>query len=259
MDKDFARKELDILEKEIKFRMSELKFNNEDPDTIGTELEYSERMLNCIAVINDIFNTLVETEKADIDYMLGLISDLNHGYPLTDILAYEADDSCWVEVNGRTLTNDRYPTLIRRTIKTKDEEGNEKLKPVYTDFERFDIYNLIDDKHITSDAFYRLFTAENMSKFIFMIDQLIPIEWPYNPKMDRIKLYVEIFECSLQDDADPVKSLAITHYLTSLDNKPNKIFKFYDITDGKFEELDWRAYSTRRQIFDQKEKSELEE
>jgi hypothetical protein len=42
-------------------------------------------------------------------------------------------------------------------------------------------------------------------------------------------------------------------------DKPAKIFKFYDITDNKLKEIDWRTYSTRRQVFEKSQESHEDE
>ena len=257
MIKDFALNELDILKKEVEKKLEYYTSNpDEDADTIGTEIEYSERILGCIAVIHDIFEPIAASSKEDINYILHLLLDLNRGYPLTDLHEVEGHEDEWTDWANDISSNIRCPHLCRFKIKVK-EDDKEKEKYIYNNPFRFTFYNLITDNKISVTDFYSLI-KDSYFEFNSMINQLIPIEFPYNPKTDTVKLYVETFECTLRDDADPVKSLAITHYLTPVMDKPEKIFKFYDITDGKLNEIDWRTYSTRRQIFEKEHSEETE-
>ena len=257
MIKDFALNELDILKKEVEKKLEYYTSNpDEDADTIGTEIEYSERILGCIAVIHDIFEPIVSSSREDINYILNLLLDLNRGYPLTDLHEIEGHEDEWANLANNISSNIRCPNLCRFKVKVKDGE-DEKEKYIYNNPFRFKFYNIITDKMVSVDEFYSLI-KKSYFEFNSMINQLIPIEFPYNPKIDTVELYVEIFECQLKDDAEPVKSLAITHYLTPIMDRPEKIFKFYDITDGKLNEIDWRTYSTRRQVFAREDNEETE-
>lgn len=262
MIKEFALNELDILKKEVEKKLEYYTSNPyEDADTIGTEIEYSERILGCIAVIHDIFEPLAASGKEDINYILNLLLDLNRGYPLTDLNEYEGHEDEWNNLINNASSNIRYPSLCRWEVKVKDGD-EEKTKYIYNDPFRFTFYDLISDSKKSIKDFYKTIAGNNnKSYFEFnnMINQLIPIEFPYNPKTDTVTLYIEIFECVLQDESEPVKSLAITHYLTPFMDKPAKIFKFYDITDNKLKEIDWRTYSTRRQVFEKSQEPHEDE
>lgn len=249
--KEFGNAEIDILIKQITKAVEDIQGSDEDPDVIGTEVEYSDRMLKSLSVVHDILELIDKSgidTKANASYITGVLNDIFNGIPLSVLASYEDNPEEWTEWQNVQM-NSRYPQLVRRVINT--EEGE---KVVYSDITRFQVYDLIKNQKTTLPKIFDGFHMSDILKFIpeiqIILDQLIPIEFPYNVKNDRIKLYVEAFECSLQPEMPPVKTLALTHYMSTVDDKPNRIMKFFDISEGGINEIDVKAYLPRRQIFE---------
>lgn len=251
--KEFATSEIDILTNEINKKLEYLNGNPEDMDaeTIGTEKIYAEKTKTLL----DIINTFVrdglssEVDRTDGLFIANILKDIFNGMPLSDMNSYEDKPEEWVKWEN-VVMNSRYSNLIRYRSKFVDENGEEKEKFLYSDYDRFTFYNLIDYKNLVSIG-----DTGVPAQLMNILNQLFPIEFPYNVKNGRIKVYIELFECKLQDDAEPVKTLALCHYKTKDMNKAQKIFKFFDITGGAMVEIDVKAYVTRRQIFAKSEDS----
>lgn len=256
MDKSFTKQELYILKRTLKDKLDHYELNpdNEDADTVGAEIEYCDRMLYCVDVINDIIDPILACERSDASYILGLLYDLNRGIPLTDLGSYEEHPEEWEEVNN-TCINQRYKALTRRTINLEDG----KTKDIYTDYGRFEILNIIDNQRCYNVWHLLGLDKRSGSSLLIFLDQLLPIEFPYNIREDKIKIYVELFDCKLQENAEPVKTLGITHFMTTVDNSPNKIMRFFDVTNGNFEEIDLRIFATRRQAYEHSLEKKSEE
>lgn len=242
MNKTYALQELDILKNEIN---DKLKWYNEhpeetDPDTLGTEIEYSKKMISVIDNMKNMVTNDIPEDDGETHYMFSLFNRLQRGMPATCLEDIDARPNEWeTEPKYGTFYNKRYGFLIRLPLKL----SNDKSIDVYHDEFRFEFYDILRNQKVSR--------GELPSKFILsVLDQLIPIEFPYDPDTDHIKVYIELFECSLQEDAKPVKTLGITHYMTNVSDRPEKIFKFFDITGDTFEEIEWKAYATRRQIYD---------
>ena len=88
------------------------------------------------------------------------------------------------------------------------------------------------------------------AQLINMFDQLYPITFPYNVKDDKLRFYIELFDVTLQDNADPVKTLAISCCKAKNSGAVDRIYRFFDITSGVMKEIDVKTYTTRRQIFE---------
>ena len=265
--KEFGNAEIDILIKQITKAVEDIQCSDEDPDVIGTEVEYSDRMLKSLSVIHDILELIDKSgidTKANASYITGVLNDIFNGIPLSDLASYENNPEEWTEWENVQM-NSRYPQLVRRIIKVGTEpipvyfDNTEAYKaiptkPVYSDITRFQVYDLIKNQKTKLPKIFDGFHMSDILKFVpeiqIILDQLIPIEFPYNVKNDRIKLYVEAFECSLQPEMPPVKTLALTHYMSTVDDKPNRIMKFFDISEGGINEIDIKAYLPRRQIFE---------
>lgn len=245
--RDFAASECQLLADSIGKKLEYMDKNPEefDADTIGTEKEYAEKML---ALIDAAYHTIRDEIPSDALrkdglYFADIINDIFKGIPLTDLHSYEDNPDEWLDWKNAQV-NSRYPNLVRRTLTLVDEEGNEKKQLFYTDFTRFSFFDLIANKKMDIESTGVAIQLTNV------LDQLIPLTLPYNVKEDKIKVYLELFECSLQDGAEPVKTLALTHCMPKHAEKPTRIMKFFDITGGVMKEIDMKAYVTRRQIFE---------
>lgn len=236
MHKDFNENEIDILKKEIEKRLEEYELYPEkfDADTIGTETEYSEKMLNCIDVLEYINEHI--HDDGSLAYLHGLLGRLNRGMPLTPLESYENKPDEWDKCPGSTIRNRRcnyfYATY-------SDADGYY----MYHDRFRFEFYDIIMNKKVHSSDL----PNGIIERFL---DKLIPIEFPYDPDTDHVKVYIELFDCVLKEGDEPVKTLGLTHWMDGVSEKPNRIFRFFDIKKDGIEEIDWKAYSIRRQIFE---------
>lgn len=249
--RDFAEEEIAILSSQIKKATEDIQASDEDPDTIGTEVEYSIKMLKLLNNVHHIVDYLSDCEVEDqssIMYITGVLNDIFHGIPLTELNSYEDRPEEWEKWKNGEI-NTRYPKLIRRSINVKDNRKNKGTRIIYSDVSRFCLYDIITNRVIgIKDACFGIDT--NIPFLQHILDSILPIEFPYNVKNDAIKLYIEVFECSLQPEMPPVKTLALTHYMKYADPDPKRIMRFFDISDGGINELDVKAYLPRRQIFE---------
>ena len=239
MRKDFNENEIDILKTEIENRLEEYELypENFDADTIGTETEYSEKMLHCIDVLEYINEHI--HDDGSLAYLHGLLGRLSRGMPLTPLESNENEPDEW----------DKYPISIHHIIRNKRyyhfygiySEKDEHY--TYHDPFRFEFYDIIMNKKVHSSDL----PQGIIERFL---DKLIPIEFPYDPDTDHVKIYIEMFDCVLREGDEPVKTLGLTHWMDGVSEKPNRIFRFFDIKKNGIDEIDWKTYSTRRQIFE---------
>ena len=246
--RDFAKSEIDILKSKITKSLDELRNSDEDPDTIGTEIEDSNKIIELLDISENVINYIEDNEHDtdhDIWYIKNIINDIFNGIPLSELNSYEENPEEW-EVWANCWINSRYSGLIRREINIT---GGYK-KTIYSDPHRLNFYNLITNEKIGIAKLDAFDDGRNINYIQTMLDQLLPIEFPYYVKQDHIKIYVERFDVSLQEGADEVHTLALTHYFRDGDDRPTKIMKFFDISEKGIEEIGIKAYLTRRQIFE---------
>ena len=235
MNKEFNKKEIDILKNEIVQHLEDMKTNIDDydADTIGTEIEYSKKMIHSLDVLSYISDNIEDDGTAV--YMNGLFSRLIREMPLTPLESNKNRPNEW-SIYGDSINNKRYLYLY-------GVYSDELKDYLYHDLFRFEFYDILKNKKVhTSDL-----PKGRIERYL---DRLIPIEFPYDPDTDHIKIYIELFECTLQDGHEPVTTLGLTHWMDGVSEKPNKIFRFFDISEDSITEIDWHAYSTRRQIYD---------
>ena len=253
--KKFALNEIDILRNLIKVRIEEIENGEEDADTIGTEKVYSEKMLKLLDVVESTcvnFNDIGVVHQDDARYVLGVLNDIYNGIPLSELNSYEEKPDEWTECVDMDTNrvylyyNKRYPQLTRNPINIENHDGPEFI---YSNIDRFTFYDLIKNRKVS--LFDLAFGVKKAIPQIHLyLNRLCPISFPYDIKQDRLKVYVEIFECPLQDNADPVKTLAITHIMPKGDDKPTRIMAFFDISEDGIKEIDIKSYLPRRQIFE---------
>lgn len=250
MDKEKAKKELDILKHEIEERVEwmedHMNDESEDPETLGTELVYSDKMLYVIDTLSDILKDIPE-DDGTATYMHGLLGRMIRGMPLSILETMENRPKEWRQggkSNGRQFySNIRYNHLYAI------ENGG---KITYHDPFRYEFYDILRTRTVHGAELPPFFTER-------ILDEIIPIEFPYDPDTDHVKVYIELFECTLQDGHEPVKTLGLTHWMDSISDKPNRIFRFFDVKKDCITEIDWNTYATRRQIFDKTVETHNEE
>lgn len=249
---DWANKELDILEYEVNQALDKLEHStDEDPDTIGTEIENSKIMYEHIDIMRAMLRELDKrSDNVNMNYIFQKFIDLSKLWPLSELHSYEELPDEWSsydDPHSATYHNSRYPMLLRRVIRYETEPDKDVV--IYSDPSRFEFYNLITSSKIFIESGLR-------NELYTILDTMLPITFPYHPR-EKVKIYIENFACTLQPEGPVVQSLALTHYLPyGAGNKPIKIYQFFDITDGKLNALDFKAYINRKQIF---EKQAIEE
>jgi len=253
---DWANKELDILESEVNQALDKLEHStDEDPDTIGTEIENSKIMYEQLDIMRAMLRELDKrSDDVSVRYIIKCFVDLDRDWPLSDLHSYEELPDEWIKKdapnNNIRYCNSRYPKLLRRIIRYRTEPDKDVV--IYSDRKRFEFYNLITNSKIS-------FIDPGIYDDLYTIlDTILPITFPYHPR-EKVKIYVENFSCTLQEDGPIVQSLALTHYLPyGAGNTPKRIYQFFDITNGKLEPLDFKAYMNRRQIFEKQAMEESE-
>ena len=251
---DWANKELDILENEVNQALDKLEHStDEDPDTIGTEIENSKVMYEHIDIMRAMLRELDKrSDDVNIHYIINKFIDLDKLWPLSELHSYEELPDEWSshdDLHNATYHNSRYPMLLRRVIRYETE--SDKNVVVYSDPSRFEFYNLITSSKIFIESGIR-------NELYTVLDTMLPITFPYHPR-EKVKIYIENFSCTLQPEGPVVQSLALTHYLPyGAGNTPKRIYQFFDITNGKLEPLDSKVYITRRQIFEKQAMEESE-
>lgn len=251
--RDFAKSEIDILRDNIRKSLDKFMDSDEDPDTIGTEAENSNKMIELLDISENVIN-YIEDSGYDTDYdvrfIKNIINDIFNGIPLSELNSYEEKPEeweAWSKFEKPDMwINSRYFGLIRREINITG--GYKKI--IYSDPHRLKFYNLITNEKIGVSKLDAFEDGRNINYIQTMLDQLLPIEFPYYVKQDHIKIYVERFDVSLQEGAEEVHTLALTHYLRDGDDRPTRIMKFFDISEKGINEIDIKAYLTRRQIFE---------
>lgn len=247
--KEFADQEIDILNRKMTTHLSKLDSDPEgfDPDYIGSEKQAYKNIIGNLARVSDILEMLPEDiSRSDGIYISKTLNNIFKGIPLSSLRSYEHNPEEWT-VYKNCWCNNRHPTLIRRSIKINNGKDT---KIVYSDVARFKLYDVINAKETSIRNIS--FGIEGIPiQIITMLDQMFPIEFPYNFPEDIIKIGVRAFECTLQDGAEPVRSLCLDFYKSkSLGVRTIAINKYYDISEDGLKEIDLKTFSTRRQIFE---------
>lgn len=249
--KEFATNEINIFNDVMTKRLDDMDEHSDDydPDYIGNEKQAYMDISENLTIVSHIMNNIPEdiNQKSGL-YISRILKNIFKGIPLSELNSYEDNKNEWVEWKNCWI-NDRYSQLIRRSIKI---EGRDEPKIIYSDITRFQFYDLIKTRKVKINDL--AFNIDGLgAQILTMLDQLFPISFPYNVETDKIKVYVELFECVLQEGMPPVKTLTLAYYINNSpveDNRPVPIKRFFDISNGGINELDLKVYATRRQIFD---------
>lgn len=240
----FARSEIDIFRKSITDIVKDITENPDkyDADTIGSEFVYAEKMRRLLDTLETITRDVFPPDilEEDIEFLSGCLDNIAHGYPLSDLNSYEDEPDEWIEYKAFIFVNSRYQHLYKRRIDVLDDEGKQTTKDIYSDFTRYELYNIIDNKTVNIEETGVAFQLQQM------LDQMIPITFPYNPKKERIKIFIELF-------TDPVsgkKTLSLTHFVVGDSKECNRIMNFFDISNDVMIGIDLDEYKTRRQDFE---------
>ena len=252
---NWMKEEIDILEDKINKQLDYLETNPDDvdPDTIGAEIENSKKMFEILDTLRLLVNDIQSIDNMEYEvYTLNLFNDLMYGYPISPLHSYEEDPGEWEDTgigDREPKRNHRYRGLLRRIVRY--DTAPDKDEVLYSDCGRFEFFNLIINRKVHIE--------KGLCDQLYMIlDSLLPIEFPYDPKESKVQVYIEQFDCHLQKDGPLVQSLALTHYKLPISGKPERLYQFFDISDGKLNPIDFKAYANRRQIFN-KENAEIEE
>lgn len=242
--KGFANSEIDIFKKSIEDKVQDMKDHPEayDADVIGSETLYSEKMENLLDNLKEIMNILPrDISKDDLQFLSGCLDNISNGYPLSYLNEYDEDSEEWAEFKSNVYVNTRYQFLYRRRITVLNEKNEEVTKDIYSDFDRFNLFNIINNKDISIEDTGVGFQLQQM------LDQMFPITFPYNPKEEKIKLMVEIFEIN------SIKILSLTHYAVGNEKKYDRIMKFFDISKGVMYEIPIEKYIEYKQEYEKAE------
>lgn len=256
--KEFADQEIDIYNRKMVRHLVKIEEDPEgyDADYIGSEKQaYMDITENLIHVSRILEMLPEDISHKDGIYISKTLNNIFKGIPLSSLSSYESNPDEWTEWKN-CWCNNRHPSLIRRAIKLKD--GDEP-KIVYSDVSRFKFYDVINAKETSiKDISFGIDGAP--LQLMTMLDQMFPIEFPYNFPNDIIKIGVRAFECSLQDGADPVRSICFDFYKSkSLGLRTIAINKYFDISENGVNEIDFKTFSTRRQIFEKAAEGKEEE
>lgn len=214
-----------------------------DADVIGSETLYFEKMEALLDNLDEIMNILPrDISKDDLQFLSGCIDNISNGYPLSDLNSYEDNPDEWIEYRS-FYVNSRYQYLYKRRIDVNNlKEKKVVTKDIYSDFNRYKLYNIIDNNYISIED-----TGVALQLYQ-MLDQMIPITFPYNPKNERIKLFVELFEGS--NKSPETKTLSLTHFVVGDSKECTRIMEFFDITKGVLYQLTLEDYKERRQWYE---------
>ncbi|MBO7732435.1 MAG: hypothetical protein J6S67_07775 [Methanobrevibacter sp.] len=243
----FARSEIDIFRKSINELIKDMNENPDkyDADTIGDEYIYAEKTLNLLDHLETFTRDVLPSNisKEDLEFLSGCIDNIAHGYPLSDLNSYEDNPDEWIEYKSFIFVNSRYQYLYKRRIDVNNlEEKKVVTKDIYSDFNRYQLYNIIDNNYISiEDTGVALQLHQ-------MLDQMIPITFPYNPKNERIKLFIELFKGS--KESPETKTLSLTHFVVGDSKECTRIMEFFDITKGVLYNLSLEDYKERRQWYE---------
>ena len=239
----FARSEIDIFRKSINDIIKDMNENPDkyDADTIGDEYIYAEKTLNLLDNLETITRDVLPSDisKEDLEFLSGCLDNIAHGYPLSDLNSYEDEPDEWIEYKVFIFVNSRYQHLYKRRIDVLNDESKQVTKDIYSDFTRYELYNIIDNKSINIEDTGVAFQLQQM------LDQMIPITFPYNPKKERIKLFVELFT-----GEDGKTTLSLTHFVVGDSKECNRIMNFFDISNDVMIGIDLNEYKSRRQAFE---------
>ena len=225
------------------------------PEEAEDEKYYSEKFLYDIFTVDKFVDLLEKDEKIvseDINIISTLIFRLNRRIVLTDLNSFEERSDEWITEetdDSIYLRNKRRVWLIGRKSKIDDETK-------YADRERFTYYDIISNGKltITND----ILDEKKKDELFWILSDLIPIKFPYSP--ENVTVYIELFSCTLQGNAEPVKTLSLCYYIDDFEKKcgikPHPIQVFFDISGDELEEIPLKSYAIRRQIYENSHKND---
>ncbi len=198
-----------------------------DADTIGNDIVRDEETIKALRLIESIIQNWPEWGQYQMDASVCLcLEDLIKGLPLTPILSPEdAPDGDW-DINGRCT---RWPTLSK---------FNDKL---YYDAKRIKYFDTLNNRFIGITLALETWINEHY-----------PIKFPYNPKNDKLKVYIELLSSPLQEGHPEVKTICIqaVQWNEKGERHVEKVMRFFDVCEsGALDEIDQKTYATRWQIY----------
>ena len=244
MDKKLALDEVHKLMKQTQLEIGRyLNDKEEDADKIGTLVEELKSEIEDLKFVESVIENWPE-EYFDDYFIANTIMTLAYGKPLT---ALRSDEEAPEEWNGNY--NVRWPQLYYKMIKT---ESGKEIKE-YSDVTRITMYDILENRNIRfkeiSDRYGRNIAVHIMHLF----DSIVPIEFPYYLQENRVKFFIELFDSKV-DDEHTLSTFSLLYFTNAQTKEEGKkaeaVLRFFDISDNKFEEIDKKVYTTRRQIHD---------
>ncbi|MBR3117665.1 MAG: hypothetical protein IKF29_00345 [Oceanobacillus sp.] len=244
MNKEKALNELKRKIQDVEDDICILKAGPEDmdADTIGNDIVRAEETINALRFIESVIENWPKWGQYQMDTSVCLcLEDLVMGLPLTPILSPEdAPDGDWDEENKCT----RWPALSK---------FNDKL---YYDVRRVRYYDILKNRFIgTTGIDSILGKGDEILPSMALeawINENYPIKFPYNPKNDRLKVYIEILKSPLQEGHPEVKTICIQaiQWDENGERHVEKVMRFFDVCQsGTLDEIDRKTYATRWQIY----------
>ena len=212
-----------------------------DADTIGNDIVRAEETIKALQFILSTIQNWPEWGQYNMDTSVCLcLEDLVMGLPLTPILSPEDAPNDWDE-NNKCI---RWPALSK---------FNDKL---YYDASRIRYFDTLNNRFVNSSYLDGILgrgdeILPSMALELW-INENYPIKFPYSPKNNKLKVYIEILKSPLQEVHPEVKTICIQaiQWVEKGDRHVEKIMRYFDVCEsGALDEIDQKTYATRWQIY----------